>query len=103
MVIAVANLAMVVDRPGRRVRVALGSVGPTIIRATEGEEFAAGLFEESGWERPLQAGQAALARFGELVAAAARPIEDQRGTVVYRRHIVEVMARRALERTGAAA
>ncbi len=103
MVIAVANLAMVVDRARRQVRVALGSVGPTIIRATAAEELATGLFEESGWERPLQVEEAALARFGELAAAAARPIDDQRGTARYRRHIVAVMARRALARTGVAA
>jgi CO/xanthine dehydrogenase FAD-binding subunit len=103
MVIAVANLAMVVDRPRRVVRVALGSVGPTILRAAEAEGLAAGLYEESGWDRPLRASEAATARFGELTAAAARPIDDQRGTARYRRHIVAVMARRALARTGAAA
>jgi CO/xanthine dehydrogenase FAD-binding subunit len=103
MVIAVANLAMVVDRRRRAVRVALGSVGPTILRAAEAEELAVGLFEESGWDRPLKASDAATARFGELAAAAARPIDDQRGTARYRRHIVAVMARRALGRTGAAA
>ena len=103
MVIAVANLAMVVDRSRRAVRVALGSVGPTILRATAAEELATGLYEESSWDRPLEASAAAIARFGELAAAAAQPIDDQRGTARYRRHIVEVMARRALTRTGAAA
>ena len=103
MVIAVANLAMVVDRPRHAVRVALGSVGPTILRATAAEELAAGLYEESGWDRPLNASEAAVARFGELAAAAARPIDDQRGSARYRTHIVAVMARRALARTGAAA
>jgi CO/xanthine dehydrogenase FAD-binding subunit len=92
---------MVVDRPRRVVRVALGSVGPTILRATEAEELAAGLYEESGWDRPLKASPAATARFGELAAATARPIDDQRGTARYRRHIVAVMARRALARTSA--
>jgi CO/xanthine dehydrogenase FAD-binding subunit len=103
MVIAVANLAMVVDRRRHLVRVALGSVGPTILRAGEAEELAMGLFEESGWERPLESSEAAAERFGELAAAAARPIDDQRGTALYRRHIVALMARRALARTGAAA
>jgi CO/xanthine dehydrogenase FAD-binding subunit len=103
MVIAVANLAMVVDRQRKAVRVALGSVGPTILRAAEAEALAASLYEESGWERPLQASEAATARFGELASAAAQPIDDQRGTARYRRHIVAVMARRALARTGAAA
>ena len=100
MVIAVANLALVVDRHRRAVRVALGSVGPTIIRATAAEELAATLYEESGWDRPLEASEAATARFGELAAAAAQPIDDQRGTARYRRHIVAVMARRALVADG---
>lgn len=100
MVIAVANLALVVDRARKAVRVALGSVGPTIIRALEAEDLARGLFEESGWERPLRPSQAAAARFGELAAGAARPIDDQRGSAIYRRHVVAVMARRALARTG---
>jgi len=103
MVIAVANLAMVVDRRRMAVRVALGSVGPTILRATEAERLATGLFEESGWERPLKPSDAATRHFGELAAAAAQPIDDQRGTAAYRRHVVSVMARRALARTGAAA
>src|SRR3989454_1454282 len=52
MVIAVAGLALVVDRARRRVGVGLGSCGPTIIRATEAERFAAGLLEQGGWDRP---------------------------------------------------
>jgi CO/xanthine dehydrogenase FAD-binding subunit len=100
MVIAVANLAMVVDRTRKAVRVALGSVGPTILRAGAAEELATSLYEESGWDRPLHASEAAATRFGELAAAAAQPIDDQRGTARYRRHIVAVMARRALTRTG---
>src|SRR3989442_8031039 len=49
MVISVAGLALVVDRARRRVGVGLGSCGPTIIRATEAERFAAGLLEHGGW------------------------------------------------------
>jgi CO/xanthine dehydrogenase FAD-binding subunit len=39
---------------------------------------------------------AVAARFGELCSAAARPIDDVRGSAVYRRHAVGVMARRAV-------
>ena len=39
---------------------------------------------------------ATAARFGELVAAAAAPIDDVRGTARYRLHALSVMARRTL-------
>jgi hypothetical protein len=42
--------------------------------------------------------QEAIIEFGELVAGAARPIDDHRSTARYRKHAVEVMARRALMR-----
>ena len=100
MVIAVASLALVIDRARRRVGVALGSCGPTIIRAAEAETFAAGLLNEAGWERPLRAGESAAREFGRLVAAAARPIDDVRGTAAYRRHVLGVIAGRALARVG---
>jgi CO/xanthine dehydrogenase FAD-binding subunit len=37
------------------------------------------------------------------VAAAARPIDDVRGTAAYRRHVLAVMASRALARVTAIA
>ena len=99
MVIAVANVAMVVDRVRRRVGVGLGSVGPTIIRAREAERMAEGLLDEAGWENACRPDEAARHRFGELVAGAARPIDDVRGSARYRSHALKVMAARALERT----
>ncbi len=45
MVIAVASLALAVDRTTRTVRCALGSVGPGPIRATEAEEWLAGAID----------------------------------------------------------
>lgn len=98
MVIAVAGLALVVDRARRRVGVGLGSCGPTIIRATEAERFAAGLLEEAGWNRPNRPSDAAAKEFGRLVASAAKPIDDVRGTAAYRRHVLAVMGARALAR-----
>jgi CO/xanthine dehydrogenase FAD-binding subunit len=100
MVIAVASLCLVIDRARRAVRVALGSCGPTIMRAREAEAFAGGLIDEAGWDSPLDASEASLRRFGELVATAARPIDDVRGSARYRRHVLAVMARRALSRVG---
>jgi CO/xanthine dehydrogenase FAD-binding subunit len=98
MAISIAGLALVVDRARRRVGVGLGSCGPTIIRAAEAERFAAGLFEESGWDRSVRPSDAAAQEFGRLAAGAARPIDDVRGTAAYRRHVLAVMGARALAR-----
>jgi CO/xanthine dehydrogenase FAD-binding subunit len=98
MAISIAGLALVVDRARRRVGVGLGSCGPTIIRAAEAERFAAGLFEESGWDRPVRPSDAAAREFGRLAARAAKPIDDVRGTAAYRRHVLAVMGARALAR-----
>lgn len=98
MVIAVAGLALVVDRERRRVGVGLGSCGPTILRATAAEHFATGLLEAHGWDRRLEPSDAELNEFGRLVATASRPIDDVRGTAAYRRHVLAVMGARALAR-----
>ena len=98
MVIAIAGLALVVDRPRRRVGVGLGSCGPTILRAPQAEAFAAAIFEAHGWDRHLTPSDAELKEFGRLVATAARPIDDVRGTAAYRRHVLAVMGERALAR-----
>jgi CO/xanthine dehydrogenase FAD-binding subunit len=103
MVIAVASLALVVDRARRRIGVAIGSAGPTIIRPADAERFASNVIEERGWDRALQASAGTQREFGRLVAAAARPIDDVRGTAAYRRHVLAVIAGRALARVGAIA
>ena len=95
MVIAVTSLALVVDQPGRTVRVALGSVAPVPVRAVEAEVLAAERLDFDG----LTAPDADLVdRFADLVADAARPIDDHRSSAAYRRHAVGVLARRALAR-----
>jgi CO/xanthine dehydrogenase FAD-binding subunit len=98
MVIAIASLCVVFDEDRRRVRVALGSVGPTILRAPDAEGFAAAALTAAGtWDDPAAPLPAAAAEeFGERVAAAARPIDDVRGTAAYRRHACAVLARRAV-------
>jgi CO/xanthine dehydrogenase FAD-binding subunit len=101
MAISIAGLALVVDRARRRVGIGLGSCGPTIIRASEAERFAAGLFGEAGWDLPTRPSDAAAAEFGRLAAGAANPIDDVRGTAAYRRHVLAVMGARALARVAA--
>jgi CO/xanthine dehydrogenase FAD-binding subunit len=97
MVIAVCSLSLSVSPGRRRVAACLGSAGPTPIRATDAEEFIAGVLEEAGlWESPAPIPESAVARFGELVESAARPIDDVRGTGAYRRHALNVLARRTL-------
>jgi CO/xanthine dehydrogenase FAD-binding subunit len=98
MVIAIAGLALVVDRARRRVGVGLGSCGPTILRAAAAEHFAGALLEAHGWARHLEPSEAELTEFGRLVATASRPIDDVRGTAAYRRHVLAVMGARALAR-----
>jgi CO/xanthine dehydrogenase FAD-binding subunit len=100
MVIGVASLALVVDHENARVGIGLGSCGPTILSAPEASKFAAGLMDEADWE-PFAPSEAACAEFGIKVAAAARPIDDVRGTAAYRRHVLAVMGARALTRVAA--
>ncbi len=98
MVIAIASLCLVVDEDGQTVRVALGSVGPTILRAPDAEQFMARALHAAGaWNDPrAPVPVTAIEEFGEHVAAAARPIDDVRGIAAYRRHACAVLARRAL-------
>jgi CO/xanthine dehydrogenase FAD-binding subunit len=98
MVISMAGLCFVMDEDGRNVRVALGSVAPTIVRASEAEAFISRALADSGtWDDPAAPiPEEVVDEFGELVASATRPIDDVRGTAAYRRHACGVLARRAL-------
>jgi CO/xanthine dehydrogenase FAD-binding subunit len=96
MVIAVCSFALAIDRDRRRIGTGIGSAAPTPVAASEAEQFLAGVIEEQGlWDQPAPLGEAALRRFGELVAGAAKPIDDVRGTAAYRRQALAVMARRS--------
>ncbi|HUC31801.1 MAG TPA: xanthine dehydrogenase family protein subunit M [Ilumatobacteraceae bacterium] len=94
MVIANVSAALVVDELDRSVRLALGSVGPVILRCPEAEALAAA--EVDFEDRHVSV--ATVARFAELARAAARPIDDHRSTAEYRRHAVGVLAARLLRR-----
>jgi CO/xanthine dehydrogenase FAD-binding subunit len=93
MVIAVCSFALALDPGERRVGTCLGSAGPTPLRALDAERLAA---EELDWDTLAPPEPSLLQRFGELVAAAARPIDDVRGSAAYRRHALAVLARRSL-------
>ncbi len=90
LVIAIASACVQLDGAGRRIRLALGSVAPTVLRAHGAEAFAADAID---WDDP---DPAALDEFGCLAAAACSPIDDRRGSAAYRRYAVGVLARRAL-------
>jgi CO/xanthine dehydrogenase FAD-binding subunit len=97
MVIAVCSFGLALDPPGGRVGTGIGSAGPTPLRAPAAEQFLQGMLSSEGlWDSRGPLEEAAVARFGELVAEAARPIDDVRGTAAYRSHAVGVLARRAL-------
>jgi len=89
--IAAAAASVTLDGPGGEfldARIALGAVGPVPLRATAAEAELIGKMAN-----------------GSTIAAAARaagqqdatPIDDHRGTAAYRREVIEVLTRRALE------
>jgi CO/xanthine dehydrogenase FAD-binding subunit len=95
MVIAVCSFAISLDPERKHIGTGIGSAAPTPVVAGEAEKFLEGVLDEEGmWEKPKAADPKVLERFGGLVAAAARPIDDVRGTAAYRRHALSVMARR---------
>ena len=98
MVISVVGFCLVVDEDARRVRVALGSVAPTVVRAPDGEAFISQVLQESSaWADPSRSiPETAWDEFATRVAAAAKPIDDVRGTAAYRSHACKVLAHRAL-------
>src|SRR5882724_7438260 len=83
MVIAVASLAIVVDLDARSIGIGLGSVGPTPLGASDACEWTA---DRASWrDDGLTVAPDDAVGFGARVAAAARPIDDHRGTAEYRR------------------
>jgi len=97
MVIAVSSFAIALHPDRTWVGTGLGSAAPTPRPAREAEEFlTAELIERGLWDAPAPLADSAVYRFGELVAGAAEPIDDVRGTAAYRRHSLAVLARRTL-------
>ena len=87
--ISVVNVAVAVMSDEGRVtsaRIALGSVAPTIVRASEAEAFLVGkdLSEDE------------IAQASELAKAATRPVSDIRAPADYRHEMVKVITQRAL-------
>jgi CO/xanthine dehydrogenase FAD-binding subunit len=94
MVISVVSACLAVDTVERTVRLAMGAVGPTILRARAAEAWVGG-------EVPWDGGRlddAVVTEFGRRAAAEARPIDDHRSPARYRRHAVAVLGSRLLRR-----
>src|SRR5919107_3677107 len=79
MVIAVAAFGLALHPDRRAVGTGIGSAAPTPRRAPAAEEFLAGELDGL-WNSRAELPAATATRFGELVAAAAAPIDDVRGT-----------------------
>jgi CO/xanthine dehydrogenase FAD-binding subunit len=97
MVIAVAAFGLALHPDQRAVGTGIGSAAPTPRRALAAEQFLAQSLAGDGlWESRGALPDATGRHFADLVADAASPIDDVRGTARYRVHSLSVMARRAL-------
>jgi CO/xanthine dehydrogenase FAD-binding subunit len=97
MVIAVAAFGLALHPDRRAVGTGIGSAAPTPRRALAAEQFLAQSLADDGlWESRGPLPDATSRHFADLVADAASPIDDVRGTARYRVHSLSVMARRAL-------
>lgn len=94
--IAKVNAAVTVtvtDGRCKEARIALGSVAPTVIRANEAEETLKG----------QKLDEKTISRAAEAAAKSVKPITDVRSTAVYRKEMVKVLVKDALEKAAARA
>jgi CO/xanthine dehydrogenase FAD-binding subunit len=96
MVISTASACLVRDSDEGFVSIALGSVGPTIIRAHSAEAW---LMKTTSLRAGAQLEASVAQEFGRRVSLESRPIDDHRSTADYRRHAIGVLARRLLTRS----
>jgi len=95
MVISVASACLVADHENADVRIALGSVGPTIIRCRAAESWLKSTLDLSTREAiSLDVAN----EFGRRAAEESSPIDDHRSTAQYRRHAISVLASRLLRK-----
>jgi CO/xanthine dehydrogenase FAD-binding subunit len=85
----ISTVSCVVMRGDDGYRIALGSVAPTPLRATNAEAVLNGAASIT---------DAVLGEVARTVAAEVRPITDHRSTEAYRRHAAGVLARRLVAR-----
>ena len=90
--LALVNVAVSLHVDGdkrvfRETRIALGAVAPRVMRARQAEGYLEG--------RAIT--PAAMAEAGVIAAGEAQPISDYRASAAYRRDLIAVLTRRALE------
>jgi CO/xanthine dehydrogenase FAD-binding subunit len=95
MVISVASACLAVDKANNSVRIALGAVGPTIIRCRDAESW---LEQQIDLASATSIDMTMAKEFGRRVALESKPIDDHRSTAEYRRHAVGVLAQRLITR-----
>ncbi len=97
MVIAACSLALVLDPQARQVGTGIGSAGPVPLSAVAAQDYLASTLTADGqWDHPRSLPPELIAGFADRVAAAARPIDDVRGSAAYRVHALRVLAARAV-------
>lgn len=96
MVISTASACLVRDSDEGFVSIALGSVGPTVIRAHNAEAW---LMKTTSLRTGAQLDASVAQEFGRRVSLESRPIDDHRSTAEYRRHAIGVLAQRLLTRS----
>ena len=92
MDLAIVGVAVViVPEQGicKDIRIGLGAVAPTPIRAKEAEGFLRGQGFDDG----------IIERAAQIAADESRPIDDQRASAEYRREMVKVLTKRAIHQT----
>jgi len=87
--VGVVSVVALTDQPGvcQEVKIALGAVAPTVIRATAAEALLRGQSIDA--ERLQQVAHAA--------AQAARPLDDIRGSAAHRRAVIAPLVQRTLQ------
>lgn len=95
MVISAASACVAHDPRGGSVRVALGAVAPTVVRARNAEQWLASQMNLRG---SLAVSSNLAREFGQRASAECSPIDDHRSTASYRRHAIAVLVERLLMR-----
>ncbi len=82
-----STICTTVVKTGDEIRIAMGAVAPTVIRAWEAEKLAKG----------AELTDELINKVADMAASEAKPIDDIRASKEYRREMVRVSVRRSLE------